>query len=127
MITCKWFARVLLVGAVGVLLLGLSVPAEAQEQAAEAAPTEAELDELEQTVRLTEEVTVTGSLIPREDLDSLSPVSVVEPEEITWAGTGRIEDLIQALPGVFADQNSTIANGATGTATVDLRDLAVRG
>ena len=30
---------------------------------------------------------------------------------------------MQALPQVFAQQNSTISNGATGTATVDLRHL----
>ena len=30
---------------------------------------------------------------------------------------------MQALPQVFASQNSTISNGATGTATVDLRHL----
>jgi len=35
----------------------------------------------------------------------------------------RIEDILTTLPQVFAAQNSTIANGASGTATVDLRYL----
>ncbi len=35
----------------------------------------------------------------------------------------RIEDLIRTMPQVFAGQNSTIANGASGTATIDLRYL----
>src|SRR4029079_18472343 len=79
--------------------------------------------EKEGVVRTGEEVTVTGSLIPRPDVEALSPVTVVEAEEVTYTGTGRVEDLVQALPQVFAAQNSTISNGASGTATVDLRHL----
>ncbi|MCG6922935.1 MAG: TonB-dependent receptor [Acidobacteria bacterium] len=74
-------------------------------------------------MRLAEEVSVTGTLIPRKDLESLSPVALVNAEEITYQGTGRIEDLIQSLPQVFPSQNSTLSNGASGTATVDLRYL----
>jgi outer membrane receptor protein involved in Fe transport len=70
------------------------------------------------------EVTVTGSLIPRADLTALSPVTVMEvPQELTYSGTVRIEDLIVQMPQAFAGQNSTIANGASGIATVDLRSL----
>ena len=35
----------------------------------------------------------------------------------------RVEDLINQLPQAFAAQNSTVSNGATGTATVSLRNL----
>ncbi len=71
-----------------------------------------------------EEITITGTLIPRPSLDSLSPVTVVDvAEELTLTGTTRIEDLIVSLPQVFAGQNSTIANGATGIASIDLRHL----
>ncbi len=70
------------------------------------------------------EVTVTGSLIPRADLTALSPVTVMEvPQELTYSGTVRIEDLITTMPQAFAGQNSTVSNGATGTATVSLRQL----
>jgi len=70
------------------------------------------------------EVTVTGSLIPRSDLTSLSPISILEvPQELTYSGTARIEDLIRTMPQAFAGQNSTIANGASGTATINLRYL----
>jgi outer membrane receptor protein involved in Fe transport len=70
------------------------------------------------------EVTVTGSLIPRADLTALSPVTVMEvPAELTYSGIVRIEDLVTQMPQAFAGQNSTIANGATGTATVSLRNL----
>ncbi|MEX1309906.1 MAG: TonB-dependent receptor [Candidatus Sulfomarinibacteraceae bacterium] len=70
------------------------------------------------------EVTVTGSLIPRADLTALSPVTVMEvPQELTYSGTVRIEDLVTTMPQAFAGQNSTVANGASGTATISLRQL----
>ncbi len=73
-----------------------------------------------------EAVTVTDSLIPRADLSALSPVTVLEVEnELRYSGITRIEDLVVSLPQVFAAQNSTIANGASGMATIDLRDLGV--
>jgi iron complex outermembrane recepter protein len=146
------FGRMLLAPALAVpLLLGLSLQVVAQEQskpdekkadqakpdqtkqtdqAKEQTPEEkarAEKAEKEGKVRVFEEVTVTGSMIPRKDLTSLSPITVVEPAEVTYQGTGRVEDLIQQLPQVYAAQNATISNGASGTATVDLRYLgAVR-
>ncbi len=70
-----------------------------------------------------EEITVTGSRIVRRGLVSASPVIVVDAAEVTYTGTVRIEDLVQSLPQAFAAQNSTIANGASGTATVSLRHL----
>jgi len=131
---CKWHARMLpLPVLVLPLLLGLSPRAMAQEPAKPAEPAapqtppdekaKVEQAEKEGVVRTGEEVTVTGSLIPRPDVEALSPVTVVEAEEVTYTGTGRVEDLVQSLPQVFASQNSTISNGASGTATVDLRHL----
>ncbi len=74
-----------------------------------------------------EEVTVTGTLIPRPTLEAMSPVTTMDVEELSYRGLTRLEDLLTTLPQVFAAQNSTIANGASGTATVDLRHLgAVR-
>ena len=35
----------------------------------------------------------------------------------------RVEDLLNELPQVFADQGSNMSNGSNGTATVDLRGL----
>ena len=68
-------------------------------------------------------VQVTGTLIPRPTLEAMSPVTTMGVEEITYRGMTRVEDLLTSLPQVFAAQNSTIANGASGTATVDLRYL----
>ncbi len=70
-----------------------------------------------------EEVTVTGSLIPRPTLEAMSPVTTMNVEDLSYRGATRLEDLMQTLPQVFAAQNSTVSNGASGTATVDLRYL----
>ncbi|WP_374470951.1 TonB-dependent receptor plug domain-containing protein [Phenylobacterium sp.] len=69
------------------------------------------------------EVVVTGSRIPQPNLTSASPVTVVGAQDIVTRGVTRSEDLVNQLPQVFAAQGSSYANGATGTATVDLRGL----
>jgi iron complex outermembrane recepter protein len=70
-----------------------------------------------------EAVQVTGTLIPRPTLEAMSPVTTLEVEELTYRGMTRIEDLLTTLPQVFTAQNSTVSNGSSGTATVDLRGL----
>ena len=71
----------------------------------------------------TEAVQVTGTLIPRPTLEAMSPVTTLEVEELTYRGINRVEDLLTSLPQVFVAQNSSLSNGASGTATVDLRYL----
>ena len=71
----------------------------------------------------TETVIVTGSRIPQTGLVSVSPVSTVTQQEAKFEGTTNVESLLNNLPQVFADQTNTVTNGATGTATVDLRGL----
>jgi outer membrane receptor protein involved in Fe transport len=114
----------LTVGILAVLMLGFGLPVLAQEEPAEELTPEQQ-QAMEQAVERSfeEEITVTGSLIPRPTLEAMSPVSVLEPEEITFTGTMRMEDLMTQLPQVFQSQNSTISNGASGTATVNLRNL----
>ncbi len=70
-----------------------------------------------------EEVIVTGSRIRQQNLETSSPVTVVNAETFKLVGTARVEDLLNKLPQVFAGQASTLSNGADGTATVDLRGL----
>jgi len=70
-----------------------------------------------------EEITVTGSRIPARNLISASPVTTVSNEEIAFQGVTRIEDMLNRLPQVYAAQGANQANGATNTATVDLRGL----
>ena len=69
------------------------------------------------------DIVVTGSRIPHPDLESASPVTIVGAQEVAVSGVTRTEDLLNALPQVFAGQGGNIANGATGTATVNLRGL----
>ena len=70
-----------------------------------------------------EEIVVTGSRIKRRNLVSTSPVTQVNSEEFLFQGITRVEDLLNRLPQVLADQSSGTNNGASGTATVDLRGL----
>ena len=72
---------------------------------------------------LVEEVVVTGSRIQKANLVSASPVTQVDAEEFKFQGTTRVEDLMKNLPQVYSNQNSSQSNGATGTATLNLRNL----
>jgi len=106
--------------AISIALMGLSPVAVAQEAEE---PSEDELIAAAMEKSFEEEITVTGTLIPRPNVEGLSPVAVMGVEEVTFSGLTRIEDLVNQLPQAFARQNSTLANGASGTATVDLRYL----
>jgi outer membrane receptor protein involved in Fe transport len=70
-----------------------------------------------------EAVVVTGSLIPRPTLEAMSPVTTMDIEALSYRGVQRLEDLMTQLPQVFVASNSSISNGASGTATVALRNL----
>jgi iron complex outermembrane recepter protein len=70
-----------------------------------------------------QEVVVTGSRIAQPNLETTSPVTQVTAEDVITQGVTKIEDLVNQLPQAFAAQNATIANGSTGTATVNLRGL----
>ncbi|MEQ9396502.1 TonB-dependent receptor plug domain-containing protein [Haliea sp.] len=70
-----------------------------------------------------EEVLVTGTRIQRANLGSPSPVVEVSARELSHGGSDRLEDLLKALPQLYTDQNRNTANGSTGTATLDLRNL----
>jgi iron complex outermembrane recepter protein len=68
-------------------------------------------------------IVITGSRIPRPNLTAVSPVTVITNQEVKFEGAVMTESLINALPQVRPNQGSFISNGATGTATVDLRGL----
>jgi len=72
---------------------------------------------------LVEEVVVTGSRIQKANLVSSSPVTQLDAEAFKFQGTTRVEDLIADLPAVYPGNSAGDANGATGTATIDLRNL----
>ena len=70
-----------------------------------------------------QEFVVTGSRIPTPNLTSIAPVTSVNQQELKLSGTTRVEDLVNSLPQAVADQGGNLANGATGTADISLRDL----
>lgn len=74
-----------------------------------------------------EEVIVTGSRIITEDgFGRTSPVTVVGMDEIQSFGFNRIEDVLNTLPQVEADENAMISNGSAGIATINLRGLGAK-
>ena len=94
---------------VAIASTAVAVPALAQDQTA---PSDLE------------EITVTGSRIATDpNLISSSPVSQIEAQELTYRGITRVEDLVNDLPQVTPEFTSNDSNGATGTATLDLRGL----
>ncbi len=67
-------------------------------------------------------IVVTGSRIGTDpNLVTSSPVTTVRAEDITSRGVTRIEDLVNDLPQVVPELTANESNGATGTATIDLR------
>ena len=101
------------------LAVALALPPALQAQEAEES---AEVEQAMQTAPI-EEVVVTGSRIVRANLVSSSPVTQVDADEFLYQGTVRPEDLVRTLPQVWSDQNTGQSNGATGTATINLRNL----
>lgn len=106
-------------------LLGafLTTPAMAQSDQAPTAPVTQNTPDDETSTASGGDLVVTGSRIARPEIESASPVTTVGVQEFKYAGTTRTEDLLNALPQVFAGQGGNVSNGATGTATVDLRGL----
>lgn len=77
-----------------------------------------------QSQDIIEEVVVTGSRIPIEaNLTTSSPVTTIKAEEFQLRGITRVEDLLDELPSIMPENTIHDANGATGTATIDLRGL----
>ncbi len=70
-----------------------------------------------------ERVEITGSRIKTIEVEGISPVTVVDAKEIKTEGLRNVESFLNNLPQVLADQGGTVANGATGTAQVNLRGL----
>lgn len=69
-------------------------------------------------------IVVTGSrLNVNPNLEGAAPIISVSTEAIQSTGTARIEDLTNQLPQVFAGQAGEVSNGASGTATLNLRGL----
>ena len=69
-------------------------------------------------------IVVTGSrLNVNPNLEGAAPILSVSTDTIKSTGTARIEDLTNQLPQVFAGQAGEVSNGASGTATLNLRGI----
>ncbi|MGZ8349997.1 MAG: TonB-dependent receptor domain-containing protein [Allosphingosinicella sp.] len=100
--------------------IGAAAPAFAQD---DTQPQTGPVEASAQGAGSDETIFVTGSRIPSPNLTAVSPVTVINSQEVRLQGTTRTEDLINSLPQAFAGQGGNLANGASGTATVDLRGL----
>ncbi len=69
------------------------------------------------------EVVVTGSRIRSPSLTSPSPLTVVGSQEFTNIGATAVEQVLNQLPSVTADQTSGLSGLSNGIATINLRDL----
>jgi outer membrane receptor protein involved in Fe transport len=101
----------------------IATPAFAQDATPDTTQPQAGPAEAAQPAEDDQAIVITGSRIPTPNLTGTSPVTVINSAEVRLQGTTRTEDLINSLPQAFAGQGGNIANGATGTATVDLRNL----
>lgn len=70
-----------------------------------------------------EEVVVTGSRIPRPDVVSNSPVSVIDAEEFELTLATEAEDVLGSFPQITPIATATTNNPGTGTALISLRNL----
>lgn len=71
-----------------------------------------------------EEVVVTGSRIPRNDLTGPSPVAVYDSESIARSGATSIGQFLREAPAIAgAAQTTAVNNGGTGSQNVSLRGL----
>jgi iron complex outermembrane recepter protein len=77
-----------------------------------------------QQAAVIDEITVTGSRIRRADLESPSPVTVIQREEITLTGLTDVGSFIQRMPSMSGSPiGTTTNNGGNGSVLIDLRGL----
>jgi outer membrane receptor protein involved in Fe transport len=99
-------------------------PPAAQAQAQPPAGlSDEELAKLAEQEAKTEVITVTGSLIGRKEVDSPSPVSVVDKEKLDSAGITNLGDILQKIPAQGNAINAQNNNGGNGSTRINLRSL----
>ena len=100
------------------LALGVSAGALAVSVAPSALAQEGGQDQV------IEEIITTGSRIRRADLDSASPVTVINRSDILATGVTDVGNLLQRLPSMSGSPiGTTTNNGGNGSVQVDLRGL----
>jgi iron complex outermembrane receptor protein len=110
-------SRVFVAGIGAFLVLGAGLSSAARA----AAPATEEAD----TPLL--EIVVVGTHFATPNAGTISPVMVLDAEELSHQGTSRVEDLLDSMPqlngGLNNSDNGTGVLPLTGTATADLRGI----
>lgn len=70
-----------------------------------------------------ERVEITGSRFKTTETEGVSPVVSLSAEAIKIEGVRNAESLLNNLPQVMPDYGAQVSNGASGTATVNMRNL----
>jgi iron complex outermembrane receptor protein len=104
----------------------LSVPAFAQDAGAPASAAQP-ITAVESAATGDDAIVVTGSRIRRPDLESASPVAVIDSQQIQAQGIVNTQDLLAKLPQVgipgLSRTNSNFLTTGNGVATINLRNL----
>ncbi len=118
-----WVASLALVA--GFAVLFTAVPRAAFAQTSGTAP--AKPSSAAAAAEESEEVTVTGTRIGRDNLEEYAPIAVVNSSQIESSGVSSIHELLTQLPSVTLQGLSrNDNNGGDGLAFVDLRNLGVQ-
>ncbi|HYH97161.1 TonB-dependent receptor domain-containing protein [Hyalangium sp.] len=70
-----------------------------------------------------EEIVVTGSRIPRKELSTAAPVTVLDKEQLEKTGRTTIGEILQSIPEQANAINTQFNNGGDGATRVNLRGL----
>jgi iron complex outermembrane receptor protein len=106
----------------GALVVASPLAIAQQEPPAQEQPKEEQQPPKPATQSL-DRVEITGSRIKTIKTEGASQVIVLSAQAIKAEGVRSVEQLLNNLPQVMADYGGSVSNGATGTATVDLRNL----
>ncbi len=90
-----------------------------------ATPAFAQNDDASASEDRGEAIVITGSRIARRDLNSASPLAVVQDEEFRLSGAVNVEQVINTLPQVIPGAGSFSNNPGGGAARLNLRGLGV--
>jgi outer membrane receptor protein involved in Fe transport len=109
-----------LLGSAGMALAAALVATPAFAQSASPAPTATAPAAADDQAA---DIVVTGSLSPRPNLESNSPITGVDDKDFKLQGATGVDDTLNRLPQFTADANDNASNGSDGTANINLRDL----
>lgn len=119
--------KLVILGLVVPLVLGLPFSASAQEDSAQAEDSEAaktDADDPEET-EFSEEIVVTGSRArPRSVVESMVPIDVISSEDFSNQGSSDLSDQLRTLVPSYNVNTQPISDAATVVRPANLRNLA---